>query len=313
MTPSPSNKIQLSVSVYSYTADFLVTMSLEDCLADIADMGATGVEILADTHIPGYPNPSETWIDAWHQLLQKYRLTATSVSTWIDSRMFKNRSLTVDEGLAILVRDIKLAHRLGFTIIRPKLGVITLDLLPDPTWRDIIRRALPYAQEYNVRMAPEIHAPTPLRSKIVEDYVALAKETGTKYFGLLVDTGVFQNQVRAGDHSDSKHFFGSLDPAAAAEVGRVMTEPLCVDPEQLVDVMPWLFHVHAKFWDMTDELTDPHIPWDKVVAALVKGGYSGWISSEYEGRRDLFRAADILRRQHVMLRTLFAQHGVSLA
>ena len=52
-----SDKIRLGVALYSYGADFMTTMTLEDCLADVADMGATGVEILSDTHIVGYPRP----------------------------------------------------------------------------------------------------------------------------------------------------------------------------------------------------------------------------------------------------------------
>ena len=73
--------------------------------------------------------------------------------------------------------------------------------------------------------------------------------------------------------------------------------------------MPYVFHVHAKFWDMTDDLTDPHIPYDAVVAALVDGGYRGSLSSEYEGARDLYRASDMLRRQQAMLRRLVAGHA----
>jgi sugar phosphate isomerase/epimerase len=312
MTPTTSN-IQLGVSLYSYGGDFLVTMSLEDCLADIADMGATGVEILADTHIPGYPYPDDSWVEQWDQLLQKYGLTATCLSTWIDTRLHKDRSITVDEGLTILMRDIELAHRLGFTIVRPKLGVVSLDLLPDPVWREIVKRALPTAQQYDIRIAPEIHSPTPLKSQIVDDYLALASETGTNNFGLLIDTGIFQDRVRAGEHSDSKYIFGSPEPALAAEVGRAMSEPLNDDPANLDEVMPYVVHVHAKFWDMTDELTDPHIPWARVIKALVDGGYKGYLSSEYEGAQPLFRGSDMVRRQQVMLRRLLAEHGVTVA
>jgi hypothetical protein len=67
--------------------------------------------------------------------------------------------------------------------------------------------------------------------------------------------------------------------------------------------------VHAKFWDMTDDLTDPHIPWDAIVPVLIAGGYRGYLSSEYEGRRDLFRASDLVRRQQAMLRRLAAEHA----
>lgn len=311
---TPSSNLQLGVSLYSYGADFLVTMSLEDCLADVADMGATGVEVLADTHIAGYPHPSAHWVDEWHRLLQTYELTPTCYSSWIDTRLHKDRPLTGDEALAILRRDIELAHRLGFTILRPKLGVVSLDNLPDPVWREVVARALPDAEKYNVRIAPEIHAPTPLKSRIVDDYLALAKETGTHHFGLLVDTGIFQDRERPADHSDSVHSFGPVttDPAIKAEADRAMTVPLGEDPADLAAVMPYVFHIHAKFWDMTDDLTDPYIPWDRVIKALVEGGYKGFLSSEYEGRRELFRASDVLRRQQVMLRRLLAAHGVSV-
>ena len=293
--------VGLGVSLYSYGGDFLVTMSLEDCLVDIADMGATQVEILADTHVPSYPSPPPAWVEEWHALLGSHGLEPTCYSCWLDTRMHKDRDLALDEGVRILARDLELAHRLGFTIVRPKLGVVSLDLLPHPIWREAVERVLPTCEEYGIRIAPEIHAPTPLRSRIVDDYLDLARQT--PHFGLLIDTGIFQTERRE-RHSDQAYVFGNPDPELRARVGREMGTPLGVDPVDLADVAPYVFHVHAKFWDMTDELTDPHIPYDAVVAALLDGGYTGSLSSEYEGPRDLYLASDMLRRQQAMLRRL---------
>jgi sugar phosphate isomerase/epimerase len=303
--------ITFGVSLYSYGGDFLVTMTLEDCLADVADMGATGVEILADTHIPGYPTPATAWVDEWHALTARYDLTPICYSSWLDTRLRKNRTLTVDEAVPILVRDLELAHRLGFTIVRPKLGVVSLDLVPDPVWRETVERALPKAEEYGIRIAPEIHAPTPLKSKIVDDYVDLARESD--HFGLLIDTGIFQNAERTGTHSDSRFIFGNPDPELAARVAREMSKPMTEDPANLLELMPYVFHVHAKFWDMTDDLTDPHVPYEAVVKALVESGYRGSLSSEYEGARDLYRASDLVRRQQTMLRGLVAEESTVAA
>ena len=302
-------EIDFGVSLYSYGGDFLVTMTLEDCLADVADMGATGIEILADTHIPGYPNPTAEWVEDWHALIDLHCLTPTCYSSWLDTRLRKDRTLAVDEAVPILVRDLELAHRLGFTIVRPKLGVVSLDLIPDPVWRETVKRALPKAEEYGIRIAPEIHAPTALRSKIVDDYVDLVRETGTEHFGLLIDTGIFQTEERTGTHSDSVYIFGNPEPALREQVAREMSKPMAVDPADLADLMPYVVHVHAKFWDMTDDLMDPHIPYDTVVKALVDGGYTGSLSSEYEGARDLYRASDMLRRQQTMLRRLVAERA----
>ncbi len=303
--------IDFGVSLYSYGGDFLVTMTLEDCLADVADMGAAGIEILADTHIAGYPTPTAEWVDEWHRLVERYRLTPTCYSSWLDTRLRKDRTLTVDEAVPILERDLELAHRLGFTIIRPKLGVISLDLVPDPVWRETVERALPKAVGYGIRIAPEIHAPTPLKSKIVDDYLDLARQT--EHFGLLIDTGIFQNAERSGTHSDSRYVFGNPDPALAAQVAREMSKPMNEDPADLVELMPYVFHVHAKFWDMTDELTDPHVPYDAIVKVLVDAGWTGSLSSEYEGPRDLYRASDMARRQQAMLRRLVAAQAAVAA
>jgi sugar phosphate isomerase/epimerase len=305
--------VTFGVSLYSYGADFLVTMSLEDCLADVADMGASDVEILADTHIPAYPTPSPEWVAEWRVLLERYGLTPTCYSSWLDTRLRKDRALTDDEAAAILVRDLELAHELGFSLMRPKLGVVSLDLVPDPIWREAVKRALPTAEKYGIRIAPEIHAPTPLRSKIVDDYLELVQETGTEHFGLLIDTGIFQTAERTGGHSDSVFIFGDPEPALREQVVREMSKPLAVDPADLADVAPYVFHVHAKFWDMTDDLTDPHIPYDAVVKALLDGGYRGSLSSEYEGPRELYRASDVLRRQQAMLRGLVAEHAAATA
>ena len=125
-----ATEFELGVSLYSYGGDFLINMTLEDCLADVADMGATDVEILADTHIPGYPNPPSAWVEEWHALLERCGLTPTCYSSWLDTRLRPDRSMRIDEAVPILARDLELAHRLGFTIIRPKLGVVSLDLIP---------------------------------------------------------------------------------------------------------------------------------------------------------------------------------------
>jgi sugar phosphate isomerase/epimerase len=313
MTPAASHDITFGVSLYSYGGDFLVTMSLEDCLADVADMGAADLEILADTHIPGYPTPSTRWVDDWHALLERYALVPTCYSSWLDTRLRKDRGLTVEEGVAILERDLDLAHRLGFTLLRPKLGVVSLDLVPDPIWRETVERVLPKAAEHDIRIVPEIHAPTALRSKIVDDYVDLVRDTGTAHFGLLIDTGIFQTGERSGGHSDSVFVFGSPEPELRDRVAREMSRPMAVDPADLVDLMPYVFHIHAKFWDMDDDLTDPHVPYDAIVKTLVEGGYAGSLSSEYEGPRDLYRASDVLRRQQAMLRRLVSEHAVASA
>ncbi|MBN9170954.1 MAG: sugar phosphate isomerase/epimerase, partial [Microbacterium sp.] len=69
---------QYGVSLYSYTDDFNTVLGLEGAMAAIADIGATGIEILGEGHIPGYPEPSAAWVDRWFALLETYGLEPTN-------------------------------------------------------------------------------------------------------------------------------------------------------------------------------------------------------------------------------------------
>lgn len=285
------------VSTYSYTGDMNTVLTLDDAMAEIADAGATGIEILSEGNIAGYPTPSAAWVDAWHAGLERHGLTATNLGTWVDTRMWLSRDLTADEGTAQLAQDLRLASLLGFTTLRPKFGVISEDLIPHPIWSEVVERNLDLAAELGIVVAPEIHPPTPLRHRVVEDYVALIERTGTKNFGLLIDTGIFMT-APALDGLDGKGDENDIP---------VPLRPLRVPPSDLADVMPYVVFVQAKFYEVDEQLDDPHIPWLEVLRALRDGGYSGWLSSEYEGRREPYRGTTMVRRQHAMFRKLAAQ------
>ncbi len=78
-------------------------------------------------------------------------------------------------------------------------------------------------------------------------------------------------------------------------------------PEALAQYIPYIKHVHGKFWEMTEDLKEYSIPYDKVIPVLIKGGFDGFICSEYEGDRSVFRGQIQLRRQHYMIRQLLAK------
>ena len=47
--------------------------------------------------------------------------------------------------------------------------------------------------------------------------------------------------------------------------------------------MPWIRHVHGKFFGIDESGEEPSVPVRDLIALLVGAGYSGAISSEYEG------------------------------
>jgi sugar phosphate isomerase/epimerase len=296
--PAPGGGLRFGVSTYSYTGDVYTSMTLEDVFADIADMGAEGIEILGEGNIPNYPTPDTAWIDTWHGLLQEYGLTATNYGSWIDTTMWRDRDLTVEEGAAQLQLDLRLAARLGFTSVRPKFGVISWELDPHPIWQGVVERSLDLAAELDVVICPEIHAPTPIRHRATQGYVDFIERTGTKHFKLLIDTGIF-NTAPVLELSEE---IESVDGGEVPEHLR----PLAVPMADLADVLPHVHFIQAKFAEVDDDLNDLHVPWGEIIPTLQRAGWSGWLSSEYEGRRDPGRGRDQVRRQHALLRSLAA-------
>ena len=291
---SPSWKY--GVSLYSYTGEYGVTMTLEDCAADVADLGATGLEILGEAHIRDYPSPDTAWLDNWFKMLDRHGLEPTCYGSWIDTRRFASRPMTEDEAVWQLETDLRLAAQLGFRYLRPKLGVVTMDLEPDPVWEPATERVLDLAAEKDIVICPEIHWPSVIKSKVVDDYLAFIERTGTEHFALLMDTGVFQTATHR-RHGTGPAVRLGTSSARPPEV------PL-VPVADLADVIDKVVHIQAKFYEVDDTLADRYIPWAEILEVLESLQWSGYLSSEYEGDYAAGRPADQLRRQHALLRSI---------
>ena len=61
------------------------------------------------------------------------------------------------------------------------------------------------------------------------------------------------------------------------------------NPEWLIEFIPYIIHVHGKFYDMVDDgkggYTDPNVDIENAVRVLRDNGYNGFIASEYEAPR----------------------------
>nr|WP_315266792.1 DUF6379 domain-containing protein [Microbacterium lemovicicum] len=282
------------VSLYSFMSDYGTVLDLETAMAGIADLGATGIEILGEGHVPNYPDPSQEWVDEWFRLLDQYGLEPTNYGSWIDSRLHSSgvngRDMTVAEGTAALQRDLRLAKRLGFRFVRPKIGVVTSDLVPHPIWTEVVEASLPLAEELDVIICPEIHSPTPIKHEVVDEYVQFIKRTGTKHFGILLDTGIFQDRPIP------------LKPGELPGRRPAFLDGIGVDPADVFDIIEHVVFIQAKFHDIDDQLEDQQIPWEPVLRALKDAGYTGYLSSEYEGEREPWRSIEQVRRQHSLMR-----------
>jgi len=299
-----AGQFKYGVSLYSYTEDFGSIMTLEDGFDHAADTGATGIEILGETHVECYPEPTSQWLDRWFGLLDQHKLEPTNMCSWVDTKLRLGQQLTVEEGAAELERDLRLAHRLGFKFLRPKFGVIDAQLTPDPIWSGAVERVLDLANTFDIVICPEIHSPTPIRHPAVEGYIDFIERTGTPNFRLLIDTGIFQNRPLKGWQHEVPE--GDSDHAK-------LINGIAVDPEEFLDIAKYVAFIQAKFHYINDDLQCENIPWDKIIPVLKRAGFDGYLSSEYEGAREPWVAIDQVRRQHVMMRRLEAEYDAAHA
>lgn len=279
------------LSTYCFYPMMDVNMDLEDIFIHMQDMGAVGLEILADGIIENYPYPSNKWLDKWFALVDRYGIVPVEYGHWVESRLVPGREASVEECLEQLIRDIKLANFLGFTCMRTKLSVCDEILTPVPNWREVIKRALPYAEKYNVVMQPEIHSPSKLTDKMIMDYVEFIEKEKTKYFGFNIDFGVFQDKEVEGINRPR---FMPLDPSK---------------PEDIIPLLPYVHCCHAKYYNMSEDFEETTIPYRKVIDIMIEHGWDGYLLSEYEGpkKTDINHCITQVRRHQLFMKNILGK------
>lgn len=298
--------IKRGVSLYSYQDEFYTgKMTLEDCIREAAKTGATGIEFLPEQMLPTFPNISDGFVKQWHEWLEKYGVEPVAYDAFLDNKLFANRMLTTSENVDMMKRDLKIANRLGCKILRTLVS----------TPLEVVKQSLPYAEEANVKIALEVHAPFTFGTPWFEERLDYIKESGTKWFSIMPDFGIFTKRIgsifqdayiRKGGTPEiiklvsdnyekginrDETFESVSKMKNATEADKAFAE-FCrhfvyTDPEILVNNMPYISHIHGKFYDITEDLQETSIPYHDVITTLKNAGYNGYICSEYEGNRHI--------------------------
>ena len=325
-----NNAIQRGVSLYSFQEEyFLRKMTLEQIITTSAELDIQGIEIIGDQMIPKYPNVSDEFFDQWHGWLEKYGLSPTCLDMFLDWNKFKGRSMTFEEKVESVSKDIQAANRLGCKVIR----VIT------HTEPEVLAALAPEAEKCDVKLGVEIHSPFHFDHEYEQRLLATYEKVKSPYLGFVPDMGIFVKRfprvisdrwVRNGmkpeiaqfvveaynQHDGLEHLDEDIQKLGGtpADVGMAMVAKHFIykDPRRMLDFMPYIFHIHAKFYEMLPDYTEYSIPYEEVIPVLIEGGYSGYLSSEYEGNRHIQDAFEVdsteqVRRQQVMFKRLLGE------
>ncbi len=65
------------------------------------------------------------------------------------------------------------------------------------------------------------------------------------------------------------------------------------EPQDIIDNIDYIFHTHAKFYNVHEDLQETAVALPEVIEAYKKAGYKGFLSSEYEGGEHLRADLDV--------------------
>ncbi|OAN62369.1 xylose isomerase [Sphingomonas sp. TDK1] len=314
---------------------FLGQMTVEAAIAHAVSIGARGIEILPEQNMPNFPNIDDAEVARWQEMLARHGAHFTCYDMFLDTKLRKGALLSDDEQVASIRRDLLLCNRLGIKNMR-----VLVFVRPD-----ILERCVPHAEELDVHMGVEVHAPWHLEHAWILRTIEVADRLNTRHLGILPDMGIFMKhyppafrarferqgarpeitQFIVDQHEEKVMAEYTIYEVAVKRGGNkaeiAMAETLrhapYANPKRLKDYAPYFRHIQAKFYEMTEDCTDPAIAYDEVIPELVKCGWEGTLSSEYEGNRWIQDVMEVdsreqVRRQHVMFDRLIAQADAAL-
>jgi len=327
------SKIKRGVSLYSFQEElFLGQMTVEDCIAFAASIGATGIELLPEQNMPSFPDVTDAEVAWWQETVSAHGCELTCYDMFLDTKRRKDRLMSDDEQVDSIRRDLTLCNRLGIRNMR-----ILVFVRPD-----ILARCVPYAEELDVHMGVEVHAPWHLEHAWILRTIDTADRLGTKHLGILPDMGIFMKHYppvfrarfeRQGARPEITQFIvdqheqkimseytiyevavkmqGNKAEVAMAETLR---HAPYANPKRLKEYAPYFRHIQAKFYEMDADATDPSIAYDEVIPVLAEAGWEGTLSSEYEGNRWIQDVMPVdsreqVRRQHTMFERLIGEQA----
>jgi sugar phosphate isomerase/epimerase len=321
---------QLGLTLYSASAEFRAGWyDFEGLLDRVAELGiGPGIEIVASQVLPEYPVVSGNFQRTWREAFDRHGFDASSFGANLDMGRRRDRDMTPDEEFEFSETLFRGAKRLGFPLVRIQSAK-----------PELLRRLLPVAEELELKLAYEIHAPMGPNAPEIIKVRDLYAELDSPLLGFVADFSSTMHSMsptllravrRAGldDEAVTKlqeiwamdapmrarqeEFIGYLrgrnfDPGRLGSFAHLAFNMHGhVDPREWADIMPQILHVHAKFYDIDERGEEPAIDYPELVRVFVEGGYRGYWSSEWEGHAfaELGEVDPLMlvRKQHDLIR-----------
>lgn len=176
------NGIKSSITLFGFTDKFVRReYTLEDVLRVTKSIGADGLEVVAPQMIRSHPNPDDEWIAYFKDLCQKYELDPVCYSIYVDNGKYKGRFMTEPERMAATIRDMENAKKMGFKFVRSQDALLPATM----------EKLLPYAEELDLHLCIELHAPYSPSSPLFREYEEVFERNDSEHLGVVMDFSAF--------------------------------------------------------------------------------------------------------------------------
>lgn len=307
---------KLGTTLYSFTRDFHGrSISFVDAVRRVSELGlGPGLEVVGFQSFRDWPRLSDEQIRSFRSLIDETGLTPSAIGANADAGIRRDRLLTPDELVSYMEAQIITARRLGFPVVRVQYSLTPDDmerLLPLAE-REDVRLGLEIHAHHSPRH-PIIVALRERFERLGSPHLGFIPDWGSTMRRIppgLLDAGrrrgLTERYLRRIVASwEAQHARGPIiDDSALPEMYRAVYQivedegvgvnghPVArnsiglfghADPADWEIVAPWTVHMHGKFYDIDESGDEPAVPVRDILRVFLQAGYSGFISSEWEG------------------------------
>lgn len=297
---------EMGTTLYAFTNEFLSRKySFEELLAETAKRNiGPHVEVIGFQSFRGFPAIAEADAEQFKACMQQYGLKPSCLGINADQEIRRGRVASVKEMVKYHEPQIRAAAQLGFPVVRYQYGASP----------EVIKGLVPLAEKLNIKMGLEIHAPQHANHPDVLKYREMYEEVDSPVLGWIPDFSStmqtvpesFLQSVRKNGISEDvialalDYWYGDGDAQLRMQKFKDKAEELGYDPQQYGalsmifpmfgrakpeswnELMKDVVHVHGKFYGF-NEAGEESIDYQQILPLFKQGGYSGTISSEWEG------------------------------
>ena len=328
-------KFKLGTTLFSFTNEYWSReYSFEQLVAKVGELKlGPGLEVIGFQSIRGFPEVSDQFAGRFRDLVAKHGLEPTSLAINADVWMRRGgKPLSREETMAYLEPQIRAAAKLGFPVVRSQLAASP----------EVIEGLLPLIEKLGIKVGPELHAPWTLKAPVIEAYRELYARLRSPLLGFIPDFGScakawpapYLRQLReAGtppelldlamtvwngegephwkrDEFARRAAAQNFEAPAISRLGVLFSMLVKQDPRVWLEIMPQIIHVHCKFYDFDAAGNETTVAYDELLPLFVQGGYTGYLSSEWEGHMySRGSGIEAVQKHHALSRRILAPYN----